>query len=464
MKNKDKLIKTVVDEFQQHKGKASLYCFAKEVIPELIFNVITRIVSKRKDADIFIAVDTYETRGNIMNYLKANNISQDTGYNIRCLSADFIKEQYHYNYTINILVGINDKPGIINKLYNESKFTLVILTKNIMCAEFINQVRNILPWIDTANLDIAIKNDNIYSPVEEHRYGIELSDDDRQLYNKYTEYINTCVSIFGTLDNIEKCKKGDDKLGISATEFRNNIAKENGWREDLDTNIAFMKQIDDVFNPNTLFERACNFYTIAKKRRDLICDNVAKFETIKKICLDNKDKKILIISKRGEYAAEITKFLNNKDNSIWCGDYHDCIDDAVAVDDNGVPIFIKSGANKGNPKVLGAQAQSSINERLFNAGNINVLSIKSASNPKLKIACDIVILTSTLCDNIIEVKSRFTNVSFRDTTNKVYRIYCIGTIEYNKMIKEKGNSMITVIDDTITDGLKYDENSGDIIL
>lgn len=462
MKNKDKLINQVVDGFQRFKGKASVYCFSKDVIPELLYHIITRLTQKYKDASIFIVVDCYDTRKNIIGYLKENNIREDTGYNIRCLSIDYVREQYKYSYALTITVGVNDNFSILNKLYRESKFTLSILTKNIMDNNFINNVRNILPCIDTADLDIAIRHDNIYSPVEEHRYGVELSDDDRELYNKYTDYITTCISIFGDLSNIEKCKKGDDKLGISATDFRNTVAYENGWNENLDTNIPFMKQIDDIYNPNVLFERACTFYTIARQRRDLVCDNDAKFEVIKNICLDNKDKKILIISKRGEYAAKITKYLN-ENSDIKCGDYHDCIEDAIAVNDIGIPILVKSGVNKGKPRVIGAQAQSSFNERRFNAGVINVLSIKSASNVKLKIACDIVIFTSSLCDNIIEVKSRFTDVVFNGVPTKTFRVYCNSTIENDKLNKEKENTLFTIINETENNVL-YDENSGDIIL
>ena len=462
MKGKDKLINQVVDGFQHLKGKASVYCFSKDVIPELLYHIITKLTQKHKDASIFIVVDCYNTRKSIINYFKEHNVREDTGYNIKCLSVDYIKDKYRYSYALTISVGVNDNFAIINKLCSESKFTLCVLTENIMNNNFITNVRNILPCIDTADLDIAIRHDNIYSPVEEHRYGVDLSDDDRELYNKYTDYITTSISIFGDLSNIEKCKKGDDKLGISAADFRNTVAHENGWREDLDTNVPFMKQIDDIYNPNVLFERACTFYTIIKQRRDLVCDNEAKLEIIRNICLDNKDKKILIISKRGEYAAKVTKYLNEC-LDLRCGDYHDCIENTIATDEMGIPILVKTGVNKGKPRVIGAQAQSSLNEKRFNAGSINILSIKSASNVKLKIACDMVILTSSLCDNIIEVKSRFTDVVFNGVPTKTYRIYCNGTIENDKLNKEKENTLFTIINETENNVL-YDENSGDIIL
>lgn len=462
MKSKDKLINQVIDGFQHLKGKASVYCFSKDVIPELLYHIITRFTQKHKNASIFIVVDCYDTRKSIISYLKENNIIEDNGYNIKCLSIDYIKEQYNYSYALTITIGVNDNFYILNKLCRESKFTLSVLTENIMNNNFIINVRNILPCIDTADLYIAIRHDNIYSPVEEHRYGVELSDDDRELYNKYNDYITTCISIFGDLSNIEKCKKGDDKLGISATDFRNTIANENGWKENLDTTISFMKQIDDIYNPNILFERACTFYNIAKQRRDLVCDNTAKLETIKNICLENKDKQILIISKRGEYAAKITKYLN-ENSDIKCGDYHDCIEDAIALDEFNLPILVKSGVNKDKPRIIGAQAQSSLNEKRFTSHLINVLSIKSASNPKLKIACDMVIFTTPLCDSIIDVKKRFTNVVFNGTLTKSYVIYCTSTIEHDKLIKEKENHLITVIYET-ENNIQYDENSGDIIL
>lgn len=460
--SKDKFIKQVTDGFQNLKGKASVYCFTTSVIPELVYNIIVPFSKKHPNQQIFIGVDTYETRKSIMDFLRSKDITKDNGYNIRILSVTYINIKYSYSYKLILTIGINDNFDVIKHLNNNANFMLSILTKNIMDNNFITNVRSILPSIDTINIDNSVKSDSIYSPVEEHRHGVELSDDDRKLYDKYTDYITTSISIFGELSNIEKCKKGDVALGISAADFRNSIACENGWSENLDTNVDFMKQIDDIYNPNILFERACTFYTIAKQRRDLVCDNEAKLEVIRNICLDNKDKKILIISKRGEYAAKVTKYLNEC-LDLSCGDYHDCIEDIIAVDEMGIPILVKSGVNKGKPRVIGSQAQSSLNEKRFNAGLLNILSIKSASNVKLKIACDIVIFTSPLCDSIIDVRTRFTNVSFNNVPTIIYRIYCNSTIENDKLNREKECSTIKVINDT-ENFIGYDENSGDIIL
>lgn len=446
--------------FQANKGVASLYCFDYKIIPELVYNVIIPFAKKHK-GQILIVVDSYNTRSSINKYLNDNNVNESTGYDIKILSKDYINLKYKYEYKLIICVGVNDDISVIHHMRVFSTFTLCILTKNIMNNYFINEVRRLLPDINVPELSNLSKDNRINSPVEEHRIGVDMSDKDSELYNKCTEFINSSIAIFGDLSNIEKCKKGDIKSNISAAEFRNNLAHENGWREDLNTSIEFIRQIDEIYNPNMLFERACTFYNITKQRRDLVCDNNAKLPEIYRLCSENKDKKILIISKRGEFAAKITKYLN--ENDIPCRDYHDCIDDSFMYDANGDIILYKSGAKKGEPKLFGWQAQSSQNELLFNESNINVLSIKNASNTKLIIACDMVIITSPICDNIIDIKKRFTGIEFNNIPNKVYKLYCNNTIENIKLTKEKENPIIKIINDT-ENFVGYDENSGDIIL
>lgn len=463
MKVKDKYIDDVLKAFQKRRGRASTYCFNKELAKELIYNVMINFHVKHRNEQIFIIVDNYDFRCELIKYLKFNKqLDLENDYNIKVITKTYINPKYHYVYYLCILYGSFDI-DIINKLNKECVFIFNILDRNILDNEFITKLRTILPDTNITDISNIVNTDNLHSPVEEHRYGVDLPTDDRENYDKCTKYINDCISVFNNLSNIEKCKNGDDKLGISAADYRDMIAKENGWREDLDTNIPFMKQIDDVFNPNTLYERACNFYNIAKKRRDLVSDNRAKFETIRNICIDNKDKKILIISKRGEFANELTKYINGC-LDISCADYHDYLEPIPAVDELGNPIYIKSGKDKGKQKYLHSQAQSSLNEERFNHGVYNVLSIKETSNPKLKIACDIVIFTSSLCNSIIDIKLRFTNIKFNTNPLVVYKVYCNNTIEQIKLLKDKVTSETNVINETNIDLVSYDENSGDIVL
>lgn len=455
--NKKTYLNQVLTGFQNHRGKASLYCFSEEVIMELVKEAITKILNKNSSANIFIVSD-YPTRSKLVHYLREKNMNMDK---IKLLSDKYINPKYHYVYHFTIIVGINDF-NIIRRLTDESKFTLCVITKNIMNNEFINSVRNILPNIPIADISNVVNINKLQSPVEEHRYGVDLFDNDAIQYDKYDDYIKNCVSIFKDLSTIEKCKIGIPELGISAAEFRENFAKENGWSETLDTNIDFIKQIDDIYNPNALYEKAYNFYNISKKRRDFVSDNECKLNVILDICNNNRDKNILIVSKRGEYAAKITKFINtHSDNK--CGDYHDCIEDAVALDSNNKPILIKSGVNAGKPKILKSQAQSTYNQTMFNAHYINMLSIKETSDIKLNIACNCVIFTSGLCCSIKDLKIRFTNIDFGADTLLTYRVYCNNTIEQININKEKPLPFVTYIDET-ENNFVYDENINGIIL
>ena len=74
-----------------------------------------------------------------------------------------------------------------------------------------------------------------------------------------------------------------------------------------------------------------------------------------------------------------------------------------------------------------------------------------------------VIFTSPICDNIIDVKTRFNNVEFVSITTITHKIYCLNTIEHSVMNKEKVNNLINIIDKT-ENNIMYDENLGSIIL
>lgn len=457
----DKYIIEVKNGFQQVKGRGSLYCFNRDVIPKLVCSIIKTFKAKRNFSSIMVAVDKFETRSLLRQHINSN-FGDDKDFEYNCLSEQYINPSYKYKYDLSILVGVNSNFRVIDHLYDNSKFVICILTENIMDNEFITKVRNILPNISVStNINNLREKANIYSPVEEHRIGVYLTDEDKEEYDKQTDYINTSIKIFGELSNIEKCKNGDPILNISAASFREQLARENGWSEELNTAIDFHKQIDDIYNPNTLYERACTFYTITKKRRDFVSDNVNKLDAILKICKDNPNKQILIISKRGEFAARITKHLIA--NGIYCGDYHDCIEDAILTDEYGVPVLVKSGKRKNEPKVIKSQAISSLNLKAFNDKRLNVLSIKNSSNNGLETSCDIVIITTPLCDDIIDIKKRFNKIAFIGTPTNLYKIYCKNTIESETLRKQQKTPLINVIEEE-ENFIGYDENFGAVVL
>jgi len=199
-------------------------------------------------------------------------------------------------------------------------------------------------------------------------------------------------------------------------------------------------------------------------------------EEILTICKNNPDKKILIVSKRGEFASTITKYIN-ANSDIKCLDYHDTIEEGFELNEYGETVLVKSGVNKGKPKIIKATAISTINLAQFNRRNnsklasvsnansrlTNCLSIKNSSNVKLETAVDLVIFTSAFIDDIITFKTRFANVVFNGVTTINYKVYCRNTIESKHLSNQKESHLITVIAED-DNNISYDETNDTITI
>lgn len=459
--NLDKYIEDITTGFQIKHGKASCYAFPPIDFAKLVYSIYFLFAQKNPKEHVFIVVDCYNTRKKIIDYLNSKDMTLNNGYSYKVLSADFIKNKYQYNYKLIITVGVNDDIDILSTLNSHSKFMLSILTENNMNNDFNTKLREILPLISSTVSESNVRDDSVYSPVEVHEYSTYMLADDMDMYKKYTEYITTSLQIFGDFDTIEKARKGDPRINLSSSEVRDTIARNNGWSTTLDMSLDFNKSIDEIYNPNALFERANNAYNIMRQRRKLVSDNKVKLNVIRKIINNNSNKKILIVSKSGEFAAQVTKHINIED--IICGDYHDAIESTAMLNDAGDDyIRYKSGAKKGEVKEFGSQSLSNYNLALFNNGNINCLSIKNASDIKLKTAIDLIIFTSPLCDDIIDFKKRFKGVEFTNIPTIVYVVYCDGTIENDKLYSNKKSKLFTIIEEDKKD-VQYDENTNDII-
>ena len=455
----EKFITEAMDGFQKNRGKGSLYCIKPFTPYILITQCIASFFNKHIDKTVLIVVDEYSKRVKIIDTI--NELYPNNNFNYKILNANYINPKFHYVYDYTIIVGNITDFSIINKLNSESKFTLLLMTEHINNHKLITKIRDILP-----NITVYVNRDDmqmelIYSPVEEYWYGVELSDEDREQYDKCTEFINNTIGIFGSLQNIEYAKHGNPNLNISSSEFRHYLATQNGWNEELDMKIEYNKMIDDNYNPNVLFEKACTFYNISNERRNLLLNNKNKINEICDICLKNMDKKILILSKNGEFAAAITNYINLTLKNDTCGDYHDCIEDMVAVDMCGNPILIKSGKDKGKPRIVKSTAISTNNEKRFNNGVINILSAKVSSNVKLAINVDIVIFTDGISSDIIEVKSRFTNSTFNVPTI-THRLFSSDTIEQRKLLEKTQPANVKIYNTNEKNAI-FDEKSGDII-
>lgn len=463
-------IKKAIDEaktgFLNNKGKGSIYLVPPVNVYLIAYSLIISIKNKTPTAKILVVVDKFDQRQVLLDCFNSLPKENKDYYfdSLTILSKRFINLKYTstYKYHFILTIGLNAIEDLDYILTFEkiSKFTLSIFTENTMNREFITKVREVLPDIVTNITAIEARKAIVSSPVEERRYGVSLSDEDTATYNKYNNYIKDSMSIFGDLDTVNKCRVGDPAKHLTAMDIRLQLAQANGWSYNIDTTVEFMKQIDDVYNPNAIGDRADIVYNIIRERRNLVLNNKAKIDKILEI-VEHTDR-LIIISKSGEFAHLITEAINERFGYGYCVDYHDAIPESYLKDENDNYICYKTGKRKGEPKVFKSQALSGVYLQYFNSGISKVLSIKNASNTDLKTACNEVILTSTLIDNIIELRNRFVNVNF-GTNTIVHRVYCKNTIEETELMNEKPNHLIT-IKDSQEENISFDKNSGEIIL
>ena len=427
----------------EYKGRGSIHCIKPLDYSEIICRIITQMRNKNPTAKVFIAVKEWAFRIKIFDKLKEYNIDANS---INCITETYLKAKYTYSYDICFIVGIHDITPEVYNLFVHSKFRLMILTEDVIDSK---KLSNIYEKCKPINNPIDANSINAYRlslPVEEHQIAVEFDKANHlQDYINYSEYITQVLQIFGDFNNIAYARKGAPD-GRSSEQVLNDIAKYNGWSSTMDMSNPFTKQIDECYNPIVLGEKAHTCYEVMRKRGQLVSDNSAKLKAISQIVRDNPDDKIIIISKRGEFAAEITNYLNETFGEI-CGDYHDKIEPRIMTDDDGVPILYKKGSAKaGQPKIARAQAIGNRNLDFYNRGRLRVLSLKNASNTAISASFSVMIITSSLCDTIDEIRYRFNHLDIDNNKLVVYKLFMNETIEEKALTKEKVSPNHTIIE------------------
>ena len=426
----------------EYKGRGSNHCIKPLDYSEIICRIITQMRNKNPTVKIFIAVKEWAIRVKIFDKFKAYDIDAKT---INCVSETYLNAKYTYHYDICFIVGFDTVTPEVYNLFVHSKFRLMLLTDDVIDSK---KLVNIYEKCKPINNPIDANSINAYRlslPVEEHQIAVDFANAEHlNAYNQYSEYITQVLQIFGDFNNIAYARKGAPD-GRSSEQVLNDIAKYNGWSSTMDMSNPFTKQIDECYNPIVLGEKAHTCYEVMRKRGVLVSDNSAKLEAIGQIIRDNPDDKIIIISKRGEFAAEITNYLNETFGEI-CGDYHDKIEPRVMTDDNGVPVLYKSGSMKGQPRIAHAQAIGSRNLDFYNRGRLRVLSLKNASNTAISASFSVMIITSSLCDSIDEIRYRFNHLDIDSNKLVVYKLFMNETIEEKALSKEKLSPNHTIIE------------------
>lgn len=424
----------------------------------MILGTLQRVFGKREDTNVLIVCNNFAERGDLVEFLTHQEDEENNTEFKRLLDSKNIKvftssylETMSFNGTpfVTILYRCEELCENVYNILKRSKFRLVVLNRLSMNKDDLTKLYSICPLLSDFKQN-EIDAVRTSTPVREMRIGVDIPEDSEafKLLQYYDEYISTSINIFGSFDNIQYARNGDSRASISATQFCYNLAMENGWNEHLDMDVDYNVQIDALYNPANIRERASQTYEMIRNRKKLLSDYPAKLDEVLKIVQEHKNDNILVINKFGEFAAKVTDFLNNMSEQDVCGNYHDKVDPIPASTFDGTPIFIKSGPHKGERRMMAAKLQQTYNEQRFNNGYIHVLSTSNSPDKDLNIPIDVIIITSPECEEIESYMYRLSNITFPKNEIKLYSLYVKNSSE-EKKLQNKTLSQAHIVEENV---------------
>ena len=430
-----------VEAWRVNKGKGTFVIPAPFDALKPLLYILPQLYNKSPTTNVVIIVKDFADRSSIENYLTTlsnevwNNSFRTVIHNgnLRILTTEYAAEHINeYSPLLTIIYNPSIFHFVHIAMIEKSKFKLVILNK-LLDNKTMDDFYTVAPSIGNFSQNVI---DEVRSnrPVKECLVGLTIVPDselDKEM-NYYNREISTALAIFGNFDNIKYARLGNSATNCSSMMICDAIARTNGWDNHLDMSSQFNRDIDKLYSPAAIKERADSIYNIVRERSTKLASSKDKLSNILDIVNDNSDKNILIINKYGEFANLVTDYLNDKFGKRICANCHDKVDNVPAVDDYGNPILVKSGAKKGQPKLLGVIAQKKLAQKLMNTHKINVISCGASPDKSLDVDIDLVIITSPLCDTIESYFYRLSKVHFSNEV-LLYTLFYKGTLEEKKL-------------------------------
>lgn len=455
-----------VEAWRVNKGKGTFVIPAPFDALKPLLYILPQLYNKSPTTNVVIIVKDFADRSSIENYLTTlsnevwNNSFRTVIHNgnLRILTTEYAAEHINeYSPLLTIIYNPSIFHFVHIAMIEKSKFKLVILNK-LLDNKTMDDFYTVAPSIGNFNQNVI---DEVRSnrPVKECLVGLTIVPDselDKEM-NYYNREISTALAIFGNFDNIKYARLGNSATNCSSMMICDAIARTNGWDNHLDMSSQFNRDIDKLYSPAAIKERADSIYNIIRERSTKLASSKDKLSNILDIVNDNLDKNILIINKYGEFANLVTDYLNDKSGKRICANCHDKVDNVPAVDDYGNPILVKSGAKKGQPKLLGVIAQKKLAQKLMNTHKIHVISCGASPDKSLDIDIDLVIITSPLCDTIESYFYRLSKVHFNNEV-LLYTLFYKGTLEEKKLEDRTIPANHTIIND-FDRNVKVDNNN-----
>ena len=439
----------------------------------MILSILQLVYNKNPTYKTLIVLDDWESRCNFVKYIIESPCQENNDEFKELMQNKFLiimsrngvcSDKFNGSNSYDLVISHNIKyfPNKLSFIYGQAKYKLVILNKLLEVPAERTSLYKLCPVINNFSQQ-EFDELRVSTPVEETLIDVPLIDEEQQkLLEYYNRYITESLNIFGSFEIMQNARIGNDKFNISASAICYQIADENGWKPDLDMSVPINVQIDEMYNPINIKERASKTYEMIRNRGELLANYKEKLNYVVKIVKDNPNSKILIISKKASFAREITDFINTWSEKVICGDYHDFVEPIPEIDDKGKPVVYASGAKKGKIKYLGAQAQKTKNANAFRQNKLTVLSTNNAPDKKLNADIDIVIITSPQCETIESYMYRLSNVCYPKNKVRLFTIYVKNSLEEKKLQNRKLKDTHTIVNKC--EKVVVTENNSDFIV
>lgn len=454
-----------VESWRVNKGKGTFIIPAPFDALRPLLYILPQLYNKSPTTNVVIIVKDFVNRSSIESYLTTlnNEVWNDSfrtilhNGSLRILTAEYAAEHINgYSPLLTIIYNPDTFHFAYMGMIEKSKFNLVILTRKLD-NKTMDDFYTVAPSVGNFSQNVI---DEVRSnrPVKEYLVGLTIepnSELDKEI-NYYNREIATALAIFGDFDNIKYARLGNSATNCSSMMVCDTIARNNGWDNHLDMSSEFNRDIDKLYSPTAIKERADSIYNIVRERSTKLANSKDKLNSILEIVNNHLDKNILIINKYGDFANLVTDYLNDNSGKRICANYHDKVDNVPAVDDYGNPILVKSGPKKGQPRLLGVIAQKTLAQKLMNTHKINIISCGASPDKSLDVDIDLVIITSPLCDAVESYFYRLSKVHFADEV-LLYTLFYKGTLE-EKKLEDRGNPINHTIINHVGRNVKVDDN------
>lgn len=423
MLSKDKRQEISCNKWRDAKGRGTLNLIMRFGKTRVAAMIIGKLLKYNPNRTVMAIAPNAETTKNLVNNL-GEFCNKDRWLNIMSSNSliNYVnKQKISKKLPIKVDLLILDE---VHRLLNGETYEAIkcIEYKFILCLsgstfnrEQVAKLNELgAPIVDKITEIEAVSAGWISNSVE-YNLAVELDEDDKVRYAKFSQHIHETLETFNGLYKIvngvfkNKVFESDFSLVLSAfvgcnyrsnngnstfikpTVIRNILADIMGWKRDMPMDNTYNQRINALWNPDNIYERAKKFKDFVRKRNDILIYNRNKINTVISILKRNSVPTICF----NESIAMVDDLANYFPNDGI--PYHSAIESRYVINpETGKPYCYKNG----EPKLLGKQSLKKLAIEGMRSGKYKYLFTAQSLNEGLTIAnIEQVITTGGSCNS-----------------------------------------------------------------